>query len=65
MKKLLAIIATLTLTGCASNAGPFITNISPDGKGGINVDKCMVKYDRMLAVVEASDCKQNNIVLPR
>lgn len=65
MKIITALALITVLTGCESNAGPFVTNISPDGRGGINVDKCMVKYNRMIAVVEASDCKQNNIVLPK
>jgi hypothetical protein len=34
-------IAILILTGCATNTGPFVTNITTDGHGTIVVEKCM------------------------
>lgn len=61
----LALLASfaILLSGCSSKAGPFITNISSDGNGGIVVEKCMVKFDRQLSVVENSDCNNHNIKL--
>jgi hypothetical protein len=37
----LMIVATAmaTLSGCTTSAGPFVTNISSDGKGNIMVEK--------------------------
>ena len=58
----LATIA-FVLSGCASQAGPFVTNISSDGKGGLVVEKCMVRLDRMINTVEASSCTNTPIAL--
>jgi len=33
------------VAGCATFAGPFVTNISSDGKGGIIVEKDTVRFD--------------------
>lgn len=53
------------LTGCSSKAGPFVTNISSDGRGGLVVEKCMVRLDRSLNTVESSDCTNSNITLAK
>lgn len=53
------------LAGCASKAGPFVTNISSDGAGGIVVEKCMVRLDRMINTVESADCTNTQIKLSR
>jgi type IV secretion system protein VirB7 len=51
------------VTGCSSKAGPFVTNISSDGEGGIVVEKCMVRLDRMINTVESADCTNTSIRL--
>ncbi len=56
-------ISIFIVAGCSSKAGPFVTNISSDGRGGITVEKCMVRLDRSINTVEASDCTNSNITL--
>lgn len=66
MKKILAVslaLATIALAGCSSKAGPFVTNISSDGRGGLTVEKCMVRLDRTINTVESSDCTNTSIAL--
>lgn len=63
MKLLLGFAVIAAVTGCASQAGPFVTGISSDGRGGIVVEKCMVRLDRMINTVEASSCTNSNIAL--
>jgi len=63
--KFLLIVLALVTTGCASTAGPFVTNISSDGRGGVTVEKCMLRYDRMLAVVENSNCASTSVTLTK
>jgi hypothetical protein len=55
-------IATLGITaavmtgvsGC-STAGPFVTNVSPDGKGGLIVEKNTVHFDWWTSSVSMGD----------
>jgi hypothetical protein len=61
----LVLLGVVGLTGCASKAGPFVTNISSDGRGGIVIEKCMVRLDRTINTVEASDCTNTSIRLTR
>lgn len=57
------ILSALAMTGCCSKAGPFVTNISSDGRGGLVVEKCMVRLDRTINTVESSDCTNTSIML--
>lgn len=49
MKKNLAMLFCLVLfSGCTyfnSSAGPFVTNISSDGKGNLIIEKSTVKFN--------------------
>lgn len=66
MNKLLAaciVLATIITAGCSSKAGPFVTNISSDGRGGLTVEKCMVRLDRTINTVESSDCTNTSLTL--
>lgn len=60
---ILCVGLAIAVAGCSSKAGPFVTNISSDGEGGIVVEKCMVRLDRMINTVEAADCINTNIRL--
>lgn len=60
---ILFIPLALALAGCVSEAGPFVTDISSDGRGGIVVQKCMVKLQRQINTVEASNCTSTDITL--
>ena len=66
MKKIKLILfagACILGTGCVSTAGPFVTNISSDGRGGLVVEKCMVTYNDFNSTLENTDCTSTTIVL--
>ena len=54
-------------TPATSQAGPFVANISSDGKGGLVVEKCMVRLKRdvhtFVHTVEPADCTNTPITL--
>jgi len=66
MRRFTVIPATaiaLLLAGCVSTAGPFVTNISSDGHGGLVVEKCMVSFNEFTSTVSNGDCTSTTIVL--
>ena len=63
MRTIIVAIVAVSFCGCASQAGPFVTNISSDVKGGLIIEKCMVRLDRMINTVEASSCTSTPITL--
>ena len=63
MKKVLVLTAVLLCVGCTSQAGPYVTSISSDGRGGLTVEKCMMLLHRQLGTVENSSCTHVNIAL--
>ena len=66
MNKFLAaclVLSIVVMAGCSSKAGPFVTNISSDGRGGLTVEKCMVRLDRAINTVESSDCTNTSLTL--
>ena len=60
---LIVIASVCSSVGCTSKAGPFVTNISSDGAGGIVVEKCMVSLQRQLNTMENAECTSSNIKL--
>ena len=44
---IMSILLAMSLTACTT-AGPYVTNISSDGKGGLNIEKCGVKMNSFL-----------------
>ena len=63
MKRLsLIAIAAFAITGCTT-AGPFVTNISSDGAGGLTVDKCSVQMNAFMGTVSNKDCTTQNVRL--
>lgn len=63
MKKLLFLIGIpFMLVGC-STAGPFVTSISSDGRGGLNIEKQKVEYNAFLGVVGTTEVSTTNIQL--
>lgn len=52
------------LTGCTS-AGPYVTNISSDGRNGLNIEKCSVEMNAWTATVSNSECTSQNVKLSR
>jgi len=63
MKKIVLLLLTaLPFTGgCASHAGPFVTSISSNGKGGLVVEKCMAKFDPWMSTVNNDQCTTTTI----
>lgn len=55
MKNIITIIAIIALSGCTT-AGPFVTNVSPDGHGGLIVEKCKVNYNGFLGTIDMGQC---------
>jgi hypothetical protein len=58
----LALVAAsvLVVAGC-STAGPFITNISSDGKGSLVVEKAMIQYNGFTGTVSTKDHTSSTI----
>ncbi len=52
-----------SLLGCTSQAGPFVTNISSDGAGGLVIEKCMVSLQRQIHTMQNADCTNSTIHL--
>lgn len=50
MKYALLVCSCLFLMGC-STAGPFVSNISSDGRGNLIVEKSSAEYNAFLGVV--------------
>ncbi len=64
-KRRLVALASVILgvSSCSSTAGPFVTNISSDGRGGLVIEKCMAKFDPWMSTVGNSECRNTNIQL--
>ena len=64
MKRLFTMAClVLALQGRASYAGPFVTSVSSDGNGGLNVESCMVRLERFTKNVSNADCTSEHIQL--
>ena len=55
-------ILTITLTGCTTTAGPFVTNISSDGKGNIMVEKNTVTVNGFTGTVNSGDHPTQEVI---
>jgi hypothetical protein len=47
----IATAVAVTLTGCTTEAGPFVTNVSSDGKGDILMEKNTVVVNSFTGTV--------------
>jgi type IV secretion system protein VirB7 len=61
MRKLL-LIGVLLLSGCTS-VGPVVTDISSDGKGGLNIEQKTIVYNAIFGVLGAKKTTHTNIQL--
>jgi len=50
----------ITLAGCTT-AGPFVTNISSDGRGNLNIEKAKVQFNSFMGVVSTTETTSTNI----
>ncbi|MHC5127084.1 hypothetical protein ACYST8_13590 [Pseudomonas inefficax] len=65
MKLLVAALSlAATLAGCTT-AGPYVTNISSDGRNGLNIEKCAVKLNAFMGTVSTTECTSQNLRLSR
>ena len=60
MKKLIVIVSVLLLQACTT-AGPFVSNLSSDGNGGLNIEKCSVKMNAFMGTVSNANCSSQHI----
>ena len=54
-------VAVVTLTGCTT-AGPFVTSISSDGKGGIIVEKNTVHCNGFTGTVSSGENPTTEVI---
>lgn len=59
MKTIILFLAASALGACTTLAGPFVTNISHDGEGHLNIEKCNVTYNAFLSVVGNTNCSSS------
>ena len=57
----IAVLAVLA-TACTT-AGPFVTSISSDGRGGLIIEKSMVKYNSFMGTVSNENTTTTTIKL--
>ena len=61
MKNRIAIMA-VALLGCScSTAGPFVTNISSDGRGNLIIEKSMVQMNAFTGTVSNTNATTSTI----
>lgn len=65
MKSLMTMMLLAATTAGCTTAGPYVTNISSDGRDGLNIEKCAVKLNAFMGVVSTSDCISQHLVLRR
>lgn len=57
-----SLVAVTILAGCTT-AGPYVTNISSDGRNGLNIEKCAVKLNAFMGTVSTTECTSQRIQL--
>lgn len=56
----IALLAIIGLTGCTT-AGPFITGISSDGRGGLIIQKSFVEYNGFMGTIGNKEAGESTI----
>ncbi len=56
------LLLVLVIAGCSSS-GPFVTNISSNGHGGLIVEKCKSDFNAMSGTASTGNCSTNEIQL--
>ena len=59
----LCIAALSILATSCTTAGPFVTSISSDGRGGLIIEKSMVKYNSFMGTVSNENTTTTTIKL--
>jgi len=63
MKRILGSLATTAILAGCTTAGPYVTNISSDGRNGLTVEKCQVHLNAFMGTVSTGDCTSQHIQL--
>lgn len=64
MKKVILIFMALLIAGCMS-VGPLVTHVKSDGKGNLDIEDCMMKYNGFIGYVAISNCQHRTISLTK
>jgi hypothetical protein len=59
---IMAAAAVAALTSCSSTAGPFVTNISSDGKGDLLVERSMVHVNGFTGMISTEGNPTTQVV---
>ncbi|MBY0412982.1 MAG: hypothetical protein K2Q18_02395 [Bdellovibrionales bacterium] len=58
--QLLIFLCVTVFCGC-STVGPVVTNISPDGNGSVQIDKCNIHTNFFWGFQTLKDCRTQTI----
>lgn len=64
MKKLIIAAILAATLGACTTAGPYVTNISADGRNAFTIEKCKAQFNLFLGVIDNGDCMSTHITLP-
>ena len=62
MNRILAVAILVGMTGC-SYTQPYVTNISPEGKNGILVEKYKIQMNQLTTQISDSSCNTSYVWL--
>ena len=65
MKLTLTALCLLAVLGGCTTAGPYVTNISSDGRNGLNIERCAVELNAFMGTVSTTECTSQNLQLSR
>ena len=65
MKLKITALCLLAVLGGCTTAGPCVTNISSDGRNGLNIERCAVKLNAFMGTVSTTECTSQNLQLSR
>ena len=54
------ILAAAALSGCYTYGGPYVTKVE-GAPGGLNVEKCKIKFNPWLGTFQQSDCATETV----
>ena len=62
MLRILIAMGVCGLSGCTM-AGPYVSNISSDGRGKLIIEKCMVEANALMGTVSNKNCTTSEMVI--
>lgn len=64
MRFVFALSLSLSLVGCATTGGPFVTNVKSSGPGKLTVEKCTLSQNVWTGSMSLEQCQQTEVVVP-